>query len=245
VPGNSEDGLNQIFNRASDWRDRGYQLRSPPLILAGYDAAGDGDDHDALVVSAREEHQHGDPWDPDFAVLMLFRILLAHRMPQGLEFPDKLAQLLRLHRTLLKWRSKGRAARHVFTVETNGVGHAMASALRARIGEGFVIPYTTVGNVSADPADSAKITMPRLAGLDHMRVLAETHVLKIAKGAEGGPALVQEMGAFVWARPGRPEALPGQKDDLIMALAGLTWIGSKLIPPLLKAKKFRPSGAVH
>jgi hypothetical protein len=239
------DGLAQIFNTLKDWRERGYQLLAPPLALVGYDAAADGDDHDALVLNSREEHQHGEKWDPDFSVLTAYRVLLAHRMAKGLEFPDKLAQLLKLHRLLSGWRRKGRVAGHVFTVETNGVGHAMASALRSRIGHAHVLGYTTVGNASANSADEQKLVMPRLAGLDHLRVLAETHVLKVARGAPGAEELTKEMSTFVWRRPGRPEALQGQHDDLVMGLAGTTWCGSRHIPPLLKAVRYRPSGRTH
>lgn len=229
------------FNRIVDWKERGYYLRTPPLVLCGYDPAGDGRDRDALIMVAREEHQKGEPHDPDFSVMMLFRTLMAHEMSPDLEFPDKLAMLLRLHRQLRQWQRVGRAHNHVFTVETNGVGYAMGSALRSNIGNN-VVCYTTVGNASNDPYTDKKLAMPRLAALDHLRVLAETHSLKLAKDAPGRELLTRQMASFVWRRAGRPEAIEGQHDDLVLALAGACWIGSKVIPPILKQVVVRPTG---
>lgn len=227
-----------MFNRTMDWKQRGYHLRQPPLILACYDPSGDGDDRDALVLLAREEHQKGEPHDPDFSVMMLFRALMAHEMARDLEFPDKLAMLLKLHRQLLGWTRSGRAAKHVFCVETNGVGYAMHSALRTHIGN-HVIGYTTVGTTNDNTFTEKKVSMPRLASLDHLRVLAETHALKLAKDAPGREILIRQMSSFVWRGAGRPEAMLGQHDDIVMALAGGCWIGSKVLPPVLKQKKFR------
>lgn len=229
------------FNRVTDWKARGYHLRTPPTILAAYDPAGDGSDRDALALVAREEHQKGEPHDPDFAVMMLFRILMAHRMRPDLEFPDKLAMILKLHRQLNRWRGMGRSGKHFFCVETNGVGYAMASSLRSAIGN-HVIGYTTVSNASDKPFVEKRISMPRLASLDNLRVLAETHSLKLARDAPGKEHVEQEMGAFVWRRPGRPEAIEGQHDDIVMALAGACWIGTKILPPVLKQRKVNRHG---
>lgn len=234
----------QSFNTTKDWRARGYTMRRPPLILVGYDPAGAGDDRDALTMTAREEHQRGERHDPDFAVMTAYRVLMAHRMPPELEFPDKAAQVLRLHLNLLRWRNSGRSSGHAVCVETNGVGYALGSLLRTRI-EAHVFTYTTVGAVTDVTAQEKRLVMPRLAALDNLRVLAETHALKIAKGAPGGQDLVREMNAFVWRRPGRPEASPGQHDDLVMSLAGATWIGSKVIPPQLKAERITAKGRAH
>jgi hypothetical protein len=227
------------FNTNADWKERGFRMRTPPIVLVCYDPAGDGDDRDALVMVERQEHQFGEPWDPDFAVNMRFMILLAHQMARSLEFPDKLGQILSLHRSLCRWRNLGRTTNHIFCVETNGVGYAMGSSLRSRISAN-VVTYTTVGNVREEPYADHKVTMPRLASLDNLRVLSETHSLKIAKGAPGADIVVREMSSFVWRRPGRPEALQGQHDDVVMALAGACWIGSKLVPPVLRAKQYRP-----
>lgn len=222
------------FNTHEDWRARGFFLRQPPVIISCYDPAGDGDDRDALLLLSREEHQKGEPWDPDFAVAMKFRVLAAQRLPPEFEFPDKLARLLGLHRQLVAWTNAGRAYEHFFAIETNGVGWAAASALRNKLGN-RVIPYTTVGATSEKPYEGGKVSMPRLAALDNVRVLMETHHLKIAPDAPGGKELAGEMASFVWRRPGRPEAMEGQHDDLVMALTGGCWIGSKIIGPTLKA----------
>lgn len=235
-------GVEAQFNTGTDWKSRGFHMRVPPVIFVAYDPSGDGDDRDAMVMMAREEHQQGETWDPDFAVQMLFRALLVHQMGKDLEFPDKLAMLLKLHKELSRWQRMGRCHSHVFCVETNGVGYAMASSLRSAIGKN-VIGYATVGTASSDaPFTNKRVSMPRLAGLDNLRVLAETHCFKIAKEAPGKKILESEMGSFVWARPGRPEAIAGQKDDCVMAAAGACWIGSKVVPPVLKQTRVTTQG---
>jgi hypothetical protein len=217
-------------------------MRTPPVILLAYDPAGDGNDRDAMVMIAREEHQQGETWDPDFAVQVVFRALLVHQLSKTFEFPDKLAMMLKMHRELARWQRMGRCHSHVFCVETNGVGYAMASSLRSTIGKN-VISYTTVGTASSDaPFTNKRISMPRLAGLDNLRVLAETHCFKVAKDAPGKSILEREMGSFVWRRPGRPEAIEGQTDDCVMATAGACWIGTKVLPTILKQTRFGAHG---
>lgn len=228
---------NETFNSTQSLRDRGFKLSTPPLIIIGNDPAGSGDDRDAVVMVAREELQKGEPYDPDFAVITKFRVLAAQRLPQQMEFPDRLARLLSLHRTMIGWTNAGRSVGHYFTVETNGVGYAMASSLKSKIGD-HVIPYTTLGNVSEKPYSGGAVSMPRLAALDHLRLLLETHLIKLTPGAEGGKLLASELASMVWARPGRPEAMQGQHDDLVLALTGAVWIGSKIIPPVLKGQAF-------
>lgn len=225
------------FNTHEDWREKGFNLRQPPVIIVCYDPAGSGDDRDAIVLLSREEHQKGEPHDPDFAVAIKFRVMGAMRLPPEFEFPDKLARLLGLHRQLTGWGNAGRCYTHFFSIETNGVGWALGSALRSKIGT-QVICYTTVGAVSEKPWAGGQISMPRLAALDHMRVLMESHLLKVVPNAPGATELAKEMGAFVWARPGRPEALAGQHDDMVMALCGGCWVGTKIIGPSLKAVSY-------
>jgi hypothetical protein len=229
------------FNTGADWKSRGFFMRSPPVVIACFDPAGDGSDRDALVMIAREEHQMGEPIDPNFAVQTVNRVLLVHQMSSDMEFPDKVAVMLRLHRNLSIWRRKGRSHTHVLCIETNGVGYAMGSTLREKVGKN-VLTYHTVGRTSNDlPYGDKRIAMPRLPALDHLRVLAENHTLKIAKDAPGKAILEKEMASFVWRRPGRPEALEGQRDDAVMALAGACWIGSKIIPPVLKQERYSAS----
>jgi hypothetical protein len=207
------------------------------MILVGYDPAADGDDRDAVVLNAREEWQKGEPWDPDFAVVTAYRVLMAYRMPQQFEFPDKLAMLLRLHGELNKWARAGRCHGHVFTVETNGVGYGISSSLRSAA-RANVVPYITVARLSDRGVVERRRAMPRLPALDHLRLLTETHMLKIARDCPGKDEVMEEMNAFVWRRAGRPEAMAGAKDDLVMALCGTTWIGSKVLPPVLRQQTF-------
>lgn len=230
--------MSSAFNTTADWGARGFRLESPPLLIAAFDPAGGGDDNDALVILSREEHQKGRPEDPDFAVATKFRVLAAKRLAAGLEFPDKLAQLLSLAKELRRRELGKRIAHFVFAVETNGVGWAMGSSLAEALGGRRVVQYTTVSKVSDDRSSEKRFIMPRLAALDHVRALIETHHLRIATGAEGADALRQELRAFVWRRKGRPEAMAGQHDDLVMALTGGVWVGSKLIPPMLKSRRF-------
>lgn len=225
------------FNRHDDWRERGYHLRMAPVVFACYDPAGGGTDNDALVLLSREEHQKGEPHDPDFAVAMKYRVLATQIFPSQWEFPDKLARMLALDRNLQKWELAGKSFAHFMGVETNGVGWAMASALRVKISN-RVLAYTTVASTSAKPFENGKLSMPRLAALDHMRVLLETHHLKLAPDAPGGKELAHEMGSFVWGSPGRPEAIKGQRDDRVMALAGAVWLASTVVPPVLRAKRY-------
>lgn len=233
------------FNTLADWKSRGFHMRTPPLIIPCFDSAGDGDDRDALVMVAREEHQQGETWDPDFAVQIMFRLLLVHQMPNTFEFPDKLAMLLKLHRELIRWQNMGRCKKHVFAIETNGVGYAMGSAMRKAVGN-HVITYHTVGSDATDmPFVNKRLSMPRLPALDHLRVLAETHCLKIAKDAPGKAIFEKEMASFVWARPGRPAAIEGQRDDTVMATAGACWIGAKVLPPFLKQTRVDARRGIH
>lgn len=233
----------EIFNSDDEWRARGFYLRQPPLVIVSFDPAGDGDDRDALIVQTREEHQRGEPHDPDFAVEQKFRIMMAERLPVDYEYPDKLARILAMHKQLIRWQAAGRIIGHVFAIESNGVGWGLASDLRVKIGH-YVITYTTVGSTSDKPYGGGKVSMPRLAALDWMRIMIETHHIKIAPDAPGGKLLASELNSFVWRRPGRPEAMQGQKDDLVMATCGGLWIGSKIIGPSLKAESSR-RGAVH
>ena len=231
----------EIFNSAAELRSRGYVLREAPLNIVGYDPAGDGHDRDSLVLVSREEWRRGELWDPDLSVEFIFRVLLAHRIPPDLELPDKLAQLLALHRRLQLWKKQGKSAGHVFTVETNGVGYGVAGGLREKINVP-VIGYTTVAVATDKAHQNHRVSMPRLAALDLVRVLMELHRLKSVRGAPGVSALVEELNAFVWRRPGRPEAMAGASDDIVMALAGAVWVGSKLLPPLTKQKRFPAGG---
>jgi hypothetical protein len=233
--------MNESFNSGKDLRKRGYYMIDPPVNILNYDPAGDGEDNDALICLSREEWRRGELWDPDLAVEFVFRVLLAFRMPKGLEFPDKIAHLIALNRWLNKVNAEGRAHNHVIGIETNGVGWAAASYMRSKTST-TVIGYTTVGNVKEKAYEGQQVSMPRLAALDNLRVQLELHKIKIAKDCTGADHLTQEMNAFVWAAPGRPEAIKGQKDDLVMALCGALWIGTKLIPPVSKQMRVGPVG---
>jgi hypothetical protein len=216
-------------------RERGFELRTPPFAIAALDPSGSGDDFHAVSVVYREEWQLGEPVDPDFAVEKMFRIQLARRLPQTLEFTDVLASMLRLATYLSNEHQLGRLSGWMFGVETNGVGHGYAEALRAKLGTQRVLRIFTTAGVDQQPVVENKTTMPRMAGLDEVRMLMETQYLRAAATAEGMKDLEQELLTFVWRSKNRPEAMAGQHDDLVMALALAIWIGNRLIPPLLRA----------
>ena len=226
----------QSFNSGQTLRARGFRLATPPLHFVCVDPSGDGDDNTACIMSAREEHQKGEPQDPDFSVEHMHRIKMALRIRQDQEFTDVLAQLYRLHRFLLQLRAKGLSAGHVFAIETNGVGYGYAKALRAKIPPSAlsIFEYHTVGNMSDDTDVMYRYAMPRLAGLDNLRILIETHHLKIDKNMPGAKEYEEEFRAFIWKSPNRPEALEGQHDDLVMATAGALWVATKIVPPILR-----------
>lgn len=228
-----------IFNSAEDLRGRGFTLRDPPLNIVAYDPSGDGDDRDGLLLVSREEWRRGELWDPDLSVEFIFRVLLAHRMPPELEVPDKVAQLIALHRSLCGWRRAGKEHEHVFCVETNGVGYGIAGMMVHKLGD-RVVRYTTVQSLTDEAHEGSKVSVPRLASLDHLRTLLELHRFKSVKGGVGVNMLVDEMNAFVWRRKGRPEAMVGAHDDLVMPAAAACWIGTKVIPPITKQQKFHP-----
>jgi hypothetical protein len=219
-------------------------MRLPPINFIAYDPAGDGDDDDAIVLMAREEHQRGEPWDPDYAVQMKYRVRLAYTLPQGMEFVDKLAVCLSMHKQLMRLEGEGQQKAHFFCVEANGVGWGIASALRSKISS-KVVTYTTVANATENPFTEKRVAMPRLAALDNLRILIETHHMRIEPDAPGADMLMQQLNAFVWRRAGRPEAIEGQKDDLVMALTGAAWIASRLVPPQQKAITYRPHGRIN
>ena len=234
----------ETFNSAADMAERGFHLLDPPVNILNYDPAGDGDDNDAVVLVSREEWRRGELHDPDLAVEYLFRLLVAHRFPPSLEFPDKLAMLLAMNRNLKRWNNQGRTTNYVIGVEQNGVGYAMASSLRTKT-DAMVIGYTTVGATSDKPFMEKHVSMPRLAALDNMRVLMELHRIKVAKDCPGKSDFKAELNAFVWKGPGRPEAMVGQKDDLVMAMAGALWIGTKMIPPVNKQLRIDPKRGIR
>lgn len=233
--------MTEVFNNVAELRSRGYALREPPFNIVAYDPAGDGKDRDSFVLLSREEWRRGELWDPDLSVEFIFRVILAHRMPIDLELPDKIAQLLALSRQLTRWRAQGKSSGHAYTVETNGVGYGIQGALAEKLSVP-VIGYTTVGKLTQEPVTEKRIAMPRLAALDLVRLYMEMHRLKTVRGGPGIDLLIQELNSFVWRRAGRPEAMAGEHDDLVLALAGGLWIGTKVIPPLTKQQKF-PAGA--
>lgn len=226
-------------------REKGFRLESPPLALVSFDPAGDGDDYPALNVTYREEWQLGDPIDPDFAVEKLYRVQMARRLPQQIEFVDAMAALLRLARHLAQLRDSGKIVDYRFTVETNGVGHGYASALTSKLGVERVIRIFTTGGVDSRQVAENKVTMPRMAALDLVRMLVEMQYVRVADEAVGAEDLFQEMQTFVWRGKNRPEAMEGQHDDLVLAFAMSVWTGEKLIPPLLRQiRARRPNGRI-
>ena len=232
------------FNTHDELIARGYRMVDAPINILCYDPAGDGDDNDALVMVSREEWRRGELYDPDLSMEFMFRVLMAKRMPTDWDFPDKVAGVLRVNKQMLKWQAQGLQHAHVIGVETNGVGYAMGSTLKSKTNTP-IFEYVTVGKASDQPFEAKRMAMPRLAALDNLRVLLELQRLRPTKDCEGIADLRQEMNSFVWKRPGRPEAMEGTHDDLVMALAGACWIGTKLLPPITKQVKIDPRSGIQ
>lgn len=221
---------------AAEMKARGFRMRQPPLGLLVYDPAGDGDDHDGIVLLSREEHQRGELIDPDLSVEMIYRLMHCEYLPPEQEFQDKAARIFALHRAMVGWRDRGYMHGHVVLIETNGVGWPMFSFLKSRLGS-LVAGYHTVGTLAAKPVQSIGLAMPRLQALGYMRMMLELQRLKSEKDEmerRGIKKFTNELNAFVWKSKGRPEAISGQHDDLIMPAAAGLWFGSHAIPPLVK-----------
>lgn len=236
--------ITEMFSR-QELRARGFAMREAPLAIMAYDPAADGKDHDGLVIVSREEHRRGELHDPDLAVEMIYRILMAQYLPRELEFQDKMAKILSLHRQMRSWTNRGKMAEHVVLVESNGVGWPAASFLRQKLGprlRSYTTSSTTTGRASGASHQGKMWSMPRLAALDHLRMQMDLQRLKAEKNAPGADIILKEFNAFVWAAPNRPEAIDGQHDDLIMPLAAACWFGSKSIPPLVKARRVTAAG---
>lgn len=232
------------FNNAADLQDRGFHLLDPPVLITNYDPAGDGDDRDAIVMVQREEWRRGELHDPDLAVEFIFRIMLARRLPPDMEFPEKLAMMLGAEKQMRRWKAMKKVSHYFLGVEQNGVGYAMSSSLRTKT-PGVVLGYTTVANVKDKPFEEKHISMPRLAALDNMRVMLEIHRLKVARDCIGARELKGELNSFVWRGPGRPEAMEGQHDDLVMSLCGAVWLGTKIIPPVNRQVRIDPKSGIR
>ena len=201
-----------------------------------------GNDRDAIIMVQREEWRRGELHDPDLAIEYIFRILLAQRLPPDMEFPDKLAMMLGCEKQMRRWKNQKRISHYFVGVEQNGVGYAMASSMRTKT-PGTVLGYTTVGNAKEKPFEEKHIAMPRRSPRQHAGML-EIHRVKVAKDCVGAKHLKSEMNSFVWKGPGRPEAMEGQRDDLVMALCGALWLGTKLIPPVNKQVKIDPKRGI-
>lgn len=237
----TESAPTHAFMTQDELRDRGFRMVDPPLALMGYDPSGDGADRDAVTIVSREEWRRGELYDPDLAVEFVYRILYASYLPTDWEFSDRAAKLLALHKAMIQWRNSGKMAGHFIFIETNGVGHSMASFLREKMPQ-YIRPYSTVATLTDEMFVKQRLSMPRLAALDHLRMQFDLHRIKAVRDAPGVEDLFNEMNSFVWTRPKRAEAMPGQRDDLIMSLTGPVWFGSKVVPPLTKQMKVEPSG---
>lgn len=234
--------LSTQLNTVREFNHYGYYLQTPPVSLIVLDPAGDGNDGNGIVWMDREEYQKGEPEDPDFSVIPVNRIKFAAQLDSAMEWSDVMARLLALHRFMLLRERRGLSFRYFITVEVNGVGYGYANHLKEKVGTKKIIKVTTVGGQKEEAHNETGFIMPRLPGLDHLRMRIEGHTFKIDKTAPGLDILNSQMRSFVWLKKGRPEALPGQRDDLVMSSAIGNWTLSKIIPPALKAKRFTQRG---
>lgn len=243
------------INSTKALNDLGFYNKEPPIAFLTLDPSGDGEDNNALVLMFREEFERGERYDIGYEHQMIYRFAMMHRLRSDMEFPEVLAALLRAWRVLVGMRDRGRIGDYAIIVETNGVGHGYYHSVRSKVGDRVLGVYTSGGDKDS-AVNQSKIIMPRMAGLDNFRLLLEQQQVKLAIHPEtgvqapGATAFKSELGSFVWRGPKKPEALAGQKDDLVMAAAIGAWVASKLYPPVAKAvripkpkpKKFRGYG---
>lgn len=239
-PQTTEERSNNYLG-VKDLHDKGFRLIQPPLSVMAFDPAGAGDDFPGAVEVQREEWQLGETTDPDFQTQKVYRIHRAKRLPRHLDFPDQLAWLLAVARAQKKKASRRMISDFFFAIETNGVGWPTYRSLRQKMSARRVLGVTTVATTSDKPIHGGSVKMPRLAGLDLVRVMIEISRLKMKKDAPGAKELSEELSAFVWASKNRPEAIDGQHDDLVLALAIAVWIGEKVIPPMVRQQSKRPA----
>ena len=221
------------LNTVKQLHEQGYRLVAPPVAIVTLDPSGAGEDFNALTWIDREEWQRGEVTDKLFSVQRLYRLQVAQRLPQSAEFGDLVAQMLRINLFLKKRRNKKLLHSIITVVETNGVGWGIFNQVKKKIGDG-VIGIITVTGTNSRAFSGGRMSMPRLPGLDHLRVLLETHLLKMHPKTPGAKEIESEFRSFVWKRAGRPEALDGQKDDLLMSLAIGCWVGEKVVPATVR-----------
>ena len=221
-------GRESNFFTNEQLQERGFVMRDPPMAILAYDPSGSGKDRDGIVILSREELRRGELDDPDLAVEIVYRALYASYMPRDLEFPDKMAKILSLHRAMMKWAAKGKMHSHIMLVETNGIGHSAKSFLQTKVHR-YVRGYTTVAAVH-DRHVMAETgwVMPRNTALDNLRSKMELQRFKAEKGAPGMTELKNEFASFVWKNNVRPEAIDGQHDDLVMPSAAACYFGDRL-----------------
>lgn len=218
-------------------------MREPGLTMCVYDPAGEGKDNDAVVIMQREEWRRGELYDAELAMEYVMRILMCEYMNVNWTLNQKVARLLAMERAMRKWENKKKSAGSVMMIETNGVGYGAASLLKDKVPTTTTIRgYQTVARTDNKSFQAGNLSMPRLAALDNTRMLLDLDRIKAVKDAPGMDLFVQELNSFVWASARRPEAIAGQKDDLIMALTGACWFGTKVIPPITKALTVTPKG---
>lgn len=215
--------------------EEGWALRTAPSIVVMLDPSGEGDDRTGLVALERHELELGERHDPDFQVEHVFLLTRAERLERDMEFPDVIATLLAFHRYFISEKGKKRINRHWFGIEANGVGWPFASQLRQMIGSDHVLAITTTGAANDLPWSEGGWVMPRMAGLDLLRMMTQLQRFQIKKGAVGKDLIIREMQSFAY-KGKRPEAMEGAHDDLVMAAAGALWLGCRIIPPLVKAE---------
>lgn len=230
----------EILHTIPQLRELGFYMHDAPVGILCYDPAGSGNDRDAMVLLQREEWRRGELNDPDLAVETIYRMMYCEEMDPTFEAPDKIARALTVLRQMRVWQAKRRLAEVYMTVERNGVGYAMADHLKRQT-KTQIIGYNTVGVMTDKKFQNKQMSMPRLAALDLMRVCLETHRLKMEKRAIGANIIASQINSFVWKRPGRPEAIEGMRDDVIMAICGGIWFGTHAIPMITKHQPGGPA----
>jgi hypothetical protein len=211
----------------------GFRRRKAPVTLLVLDPSGEGDDRNGFGIIERHELELGLPHDKQYQMEQMFVVRHVERLDRGMEFPDVISLILAYHKGLLKLPK--RIARHWIVVETNGVGYGYASMLKKLCGSEYVIPIVTTGSPDDRAVtDDNQPRMPRMAGLDLLRMMLQLQRAMVLPNVKGADLLVSELRTFVY-HGRKPQAMDGAHDDLVMMFALGVWAGVKLIPPVSRA----------
>jgi hypothetical protein len=212
-------------------RAAGFQEKGPTTEILAFDPAGAGADSPGLVWVTRRTFILGDyPYEPDSSAQPIMRIRAAVAMVPDSSYAEQEARCLTWHRRMMAAQRADQVEQHAVCIETNGVGFALGDQLKRKIGK-FCLPYTTVA--AADKTfKGGKVLMPRGPALGLLRAHMVMHRLKASDDAIGMEDLGRQLDSFLRSekKNGKPEAMAGEHDDLVLPLAACCWMSNRILP---------------